>query len=152
MLFISRAEVEQLLDLDALMDALETAFIELSEGRASVPPRVAAFPHGGLLGAMPGYVSGTLAAKLVSVFPKNVDHGRPSHQALIALFDATNGTPLAIMDGTEITATRTACASAVATRALARKDVEILAVIGAGVQGRAHLEAVPRVRRFTEVR
>jgi ornithine cyclodeaminase/alanine dehydrogenase-like protein (mu-crystallin family) len=97
---------------------------------------------------MPGYVDGVLAAKLVTLFP---DHD-PSHQALIAVFDAETGTPQAVMDGTHITAIRTGASSAVATRALAREDSRVLAVLGAGVQGRSHLEAVRRVRRFEEVR
>ena len=152
MLFLSRRDVEALLDVDELMDALEAAFIELSSGRASVPPRVAAFAPGGFLGAMPGYVGDTLEAKLVAVFPENEVKGIPSHQALIALFDAQTGTPLAFMDGTYITATRTAAASAVATRALARAEVGVLAVLGAGVQGRSHVQLIPRVRDFDEIR
>ena len=124
-------------------------FVELSAGRASVPPRVAAYvPERGLLGAMPGYVDGVLAAKLVALFP-----GRdPSHQALIAVFDAETGTPRALMDGTHITAVRTGASSAVATRALARENARVLTVLGAGVQGRSHVEAVRRVRSFEEVR
>ena len=118
MLVLSREEVERLLDVDELLERLERAFVELSAGRASVPPRVAAFAPAGLLGAMPGYVDGVLAAKLVALFP---DH-EPSHQALIAVFDAETGTPLAVMDGTHITAVRTGASSAVATRALARED------------------------------
>jgi ornithine cyclodeaminase/alanine dehydrogenase-like protein (mu-crystallin family) len=97
---------------------------------------------------MPGYVNGVLAAKLVALFPGH----EPSHQALIAVFDSETGTPLAVMDGTHITAVRTGASSAVATRALAREDARVLAVIGAGVQGRSHLDAVTRVRRFEEVR
>jgi alanine dehydrogenase len=147
-LVLSRADVERLLDVDVLLERLERAFVELSAGRASVPPRVAAFAPAGLLAAMPGYVDGVLAAKLVALFP---DH-EPSHQALIAVFDATTGTPLAVMDGTHITAVRTGASSAVATRALAREDARVLAVLGAGVQGRSHVEAVRRVRDFEEVR
>jgi alanine dehydrogenase len=148
LLVLSREEVERLLDVDALLERLERAFVELSAGRASVPPRVAAFAPAGLLGAMPGYVDGVLAAKLVALFPEHV----PSHQALIAVFDAETGTPLAVMDGTHITAVRTGASSAVATRALAREDARVLAVLGAGVQGRSHLDAVRRVRSFDEVR
>jgi alanine dehydrogenase len=147
-LVLSRADVERLLDVDVLLERLERAFVELSAGRASVPPRVAAFAPAGLLAAMPGYVDGVLAAKLVALFP---DH-EPSHQALIAVFDATTGTPLAVMDGTHITAVRTGASSAVATRALAREDARVLAVLGAGVQGRSHVDAVRRVRDFEEVR
>ena len=96
---------------------------------------------------MPGYADGVLAAKLVALFP---DH-EPSHQALIAVFDAETGTPLAVMDGTHITAVRTGASSAVATRALARENARVLAVLGAGVQCRSHLDTVRRVRPFEEV-
>lgn len=97
---------------------------------------------------MPGYVDGVLAAKLVTLFPGH----EPSHQALIAVFDAETGTPTAVMDGTHITAVRTGGGSAVATRALARDDARVLTILGAGVQGRSHLDAVGRVRDFQEVR
>jgi alanine dehydrogenase len=149
MLVLSQDDVARLLDVDLLLERLERAFVALSAGRASVPPRVAAFvPERGLLAAMPGYVDGILAAKLVALFP---DHD-PSHQALIAVFDAETGTPQAVMDGTHITAVRTGASSAVATRALAREDARVLAMLGAGVQGRSHLDAVRRVRVFDEVR
>lgn len=153
MLFLSEAEVRRLLDPVVLVDALADAFVELSGGRASVPPRVAAAtPGGSFLAAMPGYVDGVLETKLVTVFPSNSALGMPTHQAVIALFDATNGSPLALLDGTHITAVRTAAASALATRSLAREDARVLAVLGAGVQGRSHLELVSRVRPFQEIR
>jgi ornithine cyclodeaminase/alanine dehydrogenase-like protein (mu-crystallin family) len=151
-LVLSRAEVRRLLDLDQLLEALERAFVELSAGRASVPPRIAASTERGFLAAMPGYADGILETKLVSVFAGNHDVGLPSHQATIALFDDETGKPLALMDGTEITAVRTGAASAVATRALARPDARVLAVLGAGVQARSHIDAVTRVRQFDEVR
>lgn len=142
-----------MLDLDALRPALADALIELSAGRASMPPRIVAqTPEGGLLSAMPAYVAGVLESKLVSIFPGNRGSQRPSHQALIALFDAHHGTPLAILEGAEITAARTAAVSALATEVLARPDARVLTVLGAGVQARAHLQAVPRVRPFTEIR
>ena len=149
MLVLSQDEVARLLDLDLLLQRLERAFVELSAGRASVPPRVAALvPERGLLAAMPGYVDGVLEAKLVALFPGH----DPSHQALIAVFDAETGTPRAVMDGTHITAVRTGASSAVATGALARDNAKVLAVLGAGVQGRSHMDAVRRVRPFHEVR
>jgi len=86
----------------------------------------------------------------VSLFPRNAD--RPTHQAVIIVFDAENGTPVALMDGEAITAARTAAGSALATELLARRNAQVLAVIGTGVQARAHLRAVPRVREFREVR
>jgi alanine dehydrogenase len=147
-LVLAREQVEALLDVDVLLERLEGAFVELSAGRASVPPRVAAFAPDGFLAAMPGYVDGVLEAKLVSVFPDR----EPSHQALIAVFDGETGAPRAVMDATHITAVRTGASSAVATRALAREDAKVLAVLGAGVQARSHLDSVPRVRRFEEVR
>jgi ornithine cyclodeaminase/alanine dehydrogenase-like protein (mu-crystallin family) len=153
-LILNRSEVESLLDVDELIDVLAPAFVEVSAGRTSVPPRVAAFAPNetGFLGAMPGYVDGVLEAKLVSVFHGNHERGIPSHQALICLFDGETGSPLAVMDGAHITAMRTAAASALATRTLARDDVKVLAVLGAGVQGASHLELVPRVRSFEEIR
>ena len=144
--------MRRLLDLDRLIERLAFAFVELSGGRASVPPRIAARSAEGLLAAMPGYLNGILATKLVSVFPHNHGQGLPSHQALIALFDPVNGTPLAVMDGTYITAARTGAAAALSTRELARPDARTLAVLGAGVQGRSHLVAHARVRDFSEIR
>ena len=152
MIFLSQADVKELLDLDALIDALAAAHQELSEGKASMPPRIAAFAErNGLLGAMPAYLpSAGLACKLVSLFPENRD--RHTHQALICVFDPTNGTPVALMDGTYITATRTAAGSALATRLLARDDAHVLAILGSGVQARTHADALGRVRRFDEIR
>jgi ornithine cyclodeaminase/alanine dehydrogenase-like protein (mu-crystallin family) len=153
LLYLSRAEVEALLDVDAMLDALAGALAAYSTGKASAPPRVAVRVERGFLGVMPGYVSGVaLESKLVSVFPENDAHGLPSHQGLIALFDEETGSPLAIMDGTYITAIRTGGAAAVAARALAREDARVLAILGAGVQGSSHLETFPRVRDFEEIR
>jgi ornithine cyclodeaminase len=153
LIFLSEAEVRELLDLDELVDALAAAHRDLSAGEASMPPRIAALvqERQGLLGVMPAYLpSAGLACKLVTLFPQNVD--RHTHQAVIAVFDPENGTPLALMDGRYITATRTAAGSALATRLLARDDAEVLALIGTGVQARSHARALPRVRRFTEIR
>ncbi len=156
MLFLNRQEVESLLDLDRLTDALGSAMAELSAGRVSLPARIAAMipEHDGLLAAMPAYLgsSHTLAVKLVSVFPGNAPQGLPSHQALIAVFDSSTGAPLAVMDGAAITATRTAAGSALATRLLARPDAGTLAILGTGVQARAHARTIPRVRKITEIR
>ena len=152
MIVLSQEEVQELLDLDELVDALAAAHVDLSAGDASMPPRIAAFAqHDGLLGVMPAYLpSAGLACKLVTLFPRNRD--RHTHQALICVFDEENGTPIALMDGTYITATRTAAGSALATRLLAREDARVLAVLGAGVQARAHARALGRVREFAEIR
>jgi ornithine cyclodeaminase len=150
---LSQSEVRELLDLDRLVDALADAHRDLSAGKASMPPRIAAMvaEQDGLLGAMPSYLpSAGLACKLVTLFPRNRD--RETHQAVICVFDPENGTPLALMDGTFITATRTAAGSALATRLLAREDSRVLALVGTGVQARSHARALPRVRSFEEIR
>jgi len=152
-IFLSEAEVRELLDLDELVDALASAHRDLSAGDASMPPRIAALvqERQGLLGVMPAYLpSAGLACKLVTLFPQNID--RHTHQAVIVVFDPEHGTPLAVMDGTYITATRTAAGSALATRLLAREDAEVLALLGTGVQAHSHARALPRVRKFTEIR
>ena len=154
MLILSRSEVERLLDLDELIEALAAAMSDLSAGRASSPPRVAAqIPErAAFLGAMPARVpsSDALTSKLVSVFPQNTT--LPTHQAVIAAFDPETGEPTAFLDGTAITALRTAAGSALSTRLLAREDATTLAILGTGVQARAHAQALPRVRAFTEIR
>jgi len=153
MLVLSRSQVEELLDLDALVEAVAAAQADLSAGAASMPPRIAALvtEHDGLLGVMPAYLpSAGLACKLVTLFPRNRD--RHTHQAAIMVFDPDNGSPVALMDGTYITATRTAAASALATRLLAREDASVLAVLGSGVQAQSHGRALAHVRDFTEVR
>jgi alanine dehydrogenase len=154
LLYLSRADVERLLDIDAMLDALGNALVLFSSGVTSVPPRSAArVGELGLMGAMSGYVPGVaLEVKLVSVFPGNHHRGLPSHQALITLFDEKDGTPLAVMDGTYITAIRTGGTAAVAARTLARADAEVLAILGAGVQGRSHLETFSKVRDFKNIR
>ncbi|MGD0695817.1 MAG: ornithine cyclodeaminase family protein [Terriglobia bacterium] len=156
MLFLNRREVEKLLDLDRLIEGLADAMIELSAGRVSMPARnvVEIAPSRGLLAAMPVYLgsTNTLSTKLVSVYPENGGCGIPSHQAVVLVFDATTGTPVAIMDGTSITAARTACGSALATRLLARPEARVLTILGAGVQARSHARAIPRVRQIKEVR
>ena len=153
MLILGRSDVQELLDLDALIDALAAAHADLSAGKASMPPRIAALvdDRDALLGAMPSYLpSAGLACKLVTLFPHNRD--RETHQAIICVFDPETGTPAAVMDGTYITAMRTAAGSALATRLLARDDARVLAILGTGVQARSHARLLPRVRSFEEIR
>jgi alanine dehydrogenase len=151
MLVLTRAEVEELLDLEELVGALARAHEELSSGACSMPARIAATNEDGLLGAMPAYLpSAGLGCKLVTLFPHNT--GRPTHQAAIVLFEPDSGTPLALMDGTYITATRTAAAAALAARLLARPDARVLAIIGTGVQARSHARAFAGIREWREIR
>lgn len=153
MLVLDKREVESLLDPDALRAAVGAALADLSAGRASMPTRIAALvpERDALLAAMPAYLpgAGALTTKLVSLFPRNTD--RPTHQAVIVAFDPQTGSPAALMDGEAITAARTAAGSALATDLLSRGDATTLAVLGAGVQARAHLRALPRVRKFREI-
>lgn len=154
MLVLNRREVDDLLDVDALIDALAGAMDDLSAGRVSMPPRnFAMVADRGLLAAMPAYVGSSelLAAKLVLVFPGNASENLETHQAMVAVFDPQTGVPVALLDGAAITATRTACCSALATRLLARDDARVLAIVGSGVQARTHARAVSRVRDFDEV-
>ncbi|MFI5284517.1 MAG: ornithine cyclodeaminase family protein [Candidatus Dormibacterales bacterium] len=154
LLYLTRADVERLLDVKAMLAALSQALVKYSAGETSVPPRAAArVADRGLLGVMPGYVPGVaLEVKLVSVFPANDHRGLPSHQGLIVIFDEDNGAPVALMDGTFITAIRTGGTAAVAAKALARENATVLAILGAGVQGRSHLATFPLVRDFSEIR
>jgi len=154
MLVLSAEDVETVLDLDRLVDALEAAMVDLSAGQASMPSRVAATVSGrrAILAAMPAYLPSAkaLTTKLVSLFPENRD--RPTHQALICCFDPETGSPVALMDGTYVTAVRTAAGSALATRLMARSNAEVVAVIGTGVQAGSHARALARVRGIRLVR
>lgn len=156
MLVLSRSEVADLLDLDELIDALAVAMSDLSAGRASVPARMGAVvpDADGRLMAMVAFVPSqpALVAKVVSLFPLNAGTSLPTHQALIVAFDPQTGAPLAVLDGTEITAVRTGACSALSVRLLARKTSSVLAVLGTGVQARAHARAVPRVRDISTIR
>jgi ornithine cyclodeaminase/thiomorpholine-carboxylate dehydrogenase len=154
LLVLGREEVEALLDPDALLAALADGFIALSAGTVQAPTRSALGAAGtGHLLVKPAWIAGhPMAVKLVSTFPGNRDRGMPTIQAVIALVDALTGTPLAIMDGSHITAMRTAAGAALSARCLARADARVLAIVGAGVQGLAHLQLLPRVRGITEIR
>ncbi|RTL64556.1 MAG: ornithine cyclodeaminase family protein [Pseudonocardiaceae bacterium] len=155
MLVLGKDDVAALLDPAALVDAVAVAMADLSAGRASAPHRIgAAVEDRGLLAAMPAYCPslGLAAAKLLTVYPDNMVAGHPVHQATISTFDPVTGAPTAIMDGDLITAMRTAAASALSVRLLARPDARVLAVLGTGPQALEHLRLVTPERSFTEVR
>ncbi|GAC1356770.1 MAG: ornithine cyclodeaminase family protein [Ktedonobacteraceae bacterium] len=153
-LMLNETEVQSLLDPDALLDALADGFRALSSGLVDAPKRIGvSVPNTGFLLAMPAYQQGReITVKLVSVFHGNQRLGIPTHQALICLFDPETGTPLSFMDGTSITALRTAGAAALSTKLLARTNTHVLAIIGAGVEGHSHLRMLPHVRPFSEIR
>src|SRR3954447_7750245 len=152
MRILSRADVERCLDPAALLDAVSAGLQALSAGAIDAPPRFGVRSEDGSLLTMPGRrAGGPFVVKLVGVFPGNTALALETHQAVIALFDATTGRCLAFMDGEHITALRTAAAAALSVRALARADARVAAIVGSGVQARAHLLMLPLVRDFAEI-
>jgi alanine dehydrogenase len=153
---LTAADVERVLDPDELVEALAGAFARLSAGEASMPQRIAVEvpERSGAVLLMGAHLEGrpSLTTKLVSLFPDNPRGGPPTHQAAILVFDAATGTPAALMDGTSVTELRTAAGSRLATRLLARPDASVLAIVGTGVQARAHARALARERRWAEIR
>jgi len=151
--FLSKQCVARLLDPKALLDALEQGFADLSEGRVACPVRPElSVPDAGFLLPMAAWQAGhSMTVKMVTVFDGNVERGQPSHLALICLFDPQTGATRTIMDGEHITALRTAGSAVVSVRLLARPDAKRLTILGAGVQGRAHLLLAPLVRDFDEI-
>ncbi len=148
---INAAQVSELLEPGQLRSALEVALVAQAGGKANVPPRIAAAAPNGMVAAMPGYLDGVgLATKIVSIFPGNV--GLPSHMGVIVYFDVATGMPLALLDAEKITEDRTAMAAAIATDLLARADASVLTIVGAGAQGKAHVEAFGALRDWQEVR
>ncbi len=136
---------------------MASALRSLAEGRSVQPVRTVFRPPtaAGLMSLMPAFRVDDLPVfglKAICVFPGNPAQGKDAHQGAVLLFSAETGEPLAVENATAITAVRTAAVSAVATDVLARKDAGVLAVIGAGIQGRAHLEAISLVRSLREVR
>ncbi len=153
---INEGQVIDLLSMPACIDLMKEALSSLSQGRANMPLRSAMWlpERKGLLGMMPAYNidTGTMGIKVVSVFPDNYDTEFDSHQGGVMLFETTNGRPLALVDGSAITAIRTAAVSAVATDLLSRKDAGDLAILGSGTQAKQHLEALLQVRKIRRVR
>jgi len=154
MIVLDESRVRDLLQLEALIPAMERALIDFSAGRVVQPVRtiVPTATAGAFFGVMPAVYGDVLGAKLVAVFPENGRLGLPSHLATIQLFRSATGEPLATMDGRLITELRTAAVSAAAAKALARPDARVLAVLGTGVQARAHVRALRLVRPFDEIR
>ena len=145
--------MQQRLHYQDLIPEIAQALAALSSGKVVQPVRTVlpVAPHDGFFAVMPAYADGgALGAKLVTFYPQNV--GIHTHHAVIVMFKAETGEPLAVMDGRLITEMRTAAASAVATQRLARPDSSVLAILGSGVQAGSHLAALRHVRAFKEVR
>ncbi|HEX9921872.1 MAG TPA: ornithine cyclodeaminase family protein [Anaerolineae bacterium] len=156
-LILNHAEVEELLPMPACITVMTEALTALARGQVHQPLRMVVRPPEatGLMGLMPAYMSGEHAAyglKAVCVFPGNPAIGKDAHQGSVMLFSAETGELLALMNASAITAIRTAAVSGVATRLLAREDAAELAIIGAGVQARTHLQAMAAVRPLKRVR
>ncbi len=147
---LSREDVRRALPMRQAIEVMKGAFAQLSSGQADAPLRTALDvpDHNGVTLFMPAYLSADdqMAVKIVSVFNDNPAQGLPLIHALVVVVDATTGKPAAVMDGTYLTALRTGAASGAATDLLARKDARVVAVFGAGAQGRTQLEAVCAVR------
>jgi alanine dehydrogenase len=145
-LFLGRADVERLLTPQICLGAIEHAFRLIGEGKAPPPAILAMHAERGSFHVKAGMLTTDrpyFAAKLNANFPENGSrHGLPTIQGVVVLSDASNGTPLAIMDSGSITALRTAAASALAARHLARKGWRTLAIVGCGGQAVAHLRAL----------
>jgi ornithine cyclodeaminase/alanine dehydrogenase-like protein (mu-crystallin family) len=149
--YYDEEKVRSLLRVEELIPAMRRTMAEFSAGQWKQPLRGVLAQHGGFFGIMPA--SGeSMGIKMVTFYPGNAGTSLPTHMAIIALFDPKTGEPIALMDGRYITEMRTAAVSAVATDVLAAPGAKVLALLGAGVQGRAHLEVLRHVRRFEEVR
>ncbi len=148
---LTEEDIYRLISMEEVIAAMEPALARFSAGEFVQPVRtvVPVAAHGGFFATMPAY-AGALGVKLVTFYPNN--QGVPTHLATIMLFKPETGEPLVTMDGRLITEMRTAAVSAVATRALARPDASILAILGSGVQASSHLEALRLVRDVREVR
>jgi ornithine cyclodeaminase/alanine dehydrogenase-like protein (mu-crystallin family) len=149
--------VRELLDDAACIALVEQAMIATSEGETVQPPRwmmaLPTAPHA-VLGLMPGLLpdAACFGAKVTAVYPENHMLGLPSHQSLILLYEKQHGAPVAVIDGAEVTAARTAAASAVATRALAHPDAGDLAILGYGTQAERHIAAIRQIRPVRRIR
>jgi ornithine cyclodeaminase len=154
---LNQSEVEHLLDMEGCIEAMAGILEALARGELFQPLRSIAFPPGESsgIGLMPAHRSGADAAyalKTICLFPDNPKRGLDAHQGTVTLFSGETGEVRALMNASAITAIRTAAVSAVATRLLAREDASELAIVGSGVQGRSHIEAMRAVKPWERIR
>ena len=157
LLVLSAPAVHELVSHAECADAMRAALAALARGQADQPLRTVLKPAGaaGMLGLMPSYrrgEAGAYAVKAICIFPGNPVLGLDTHQGVVLLSSAQTGEPLALLNASAVTELRTAATSVVATGLLARDDATELAIIGTGVQARAHLLAIAASRRLTQVR
>ena len=157
-LVLSHADVHAALAPDDCERAIVEVLIAQSTGAAYAPLRNVMIAPGasGLMGLMPAYAAAdqqrTFALKAVCVMPENPSRGLDAHQGVVTLFDGDTGIPTAILNASAVTEIRTAAVTAAATRQLARRDSAVLAILGSGVQARAHLRSLRDVRDWDQVR
>jgi ornithine cyclodeaminase len=155
-LVIGATDVVRILTMERCIEAIDRVMRRVSLGKTQLPLRnVLTLPGSqNLFAAMPGCIDTPIAlgAKLVTVFPHNAQKGLSSHNGVVVLLDAETGLIAAVIDASAVTAIRTAAATAVATRALARPDSTTLALLGAGEQAVTHLEAMAKILPLTGVR
>ena len=156
-LVLSEAEVVEHLPMADCIEAMEDVLVARARGEAQMPLRSVLRGEGsaGLLGMMPAYRGAAPPAysvKTVCIFPGNPRLGLDAHQGVVVLFDGQTGRPTAVLNGSAVTSIRTAAVTALATRLLAREDARTLAILGSGVQARAHLRSLMLVGAFEEVR
>lgn len=155
-LWLNDATLRRLLPIADLIQAMRAALLSFSAGNVRQPVRsvieIDSAPS--FLASMPAYAPEmpALGAKLVSVFVGNTSFGLPSHSATVILLNPATGALLAVLDGSYITEARTAAVSALAVKALALPETPVLAILGSGVQAGSHIEALPHVRSFREIR
>jgi ornithine cyclodeaminase len=161
LLILSHEDVVATLTPAACIEVMAEVLAARARGEAYMPLRSVMMASGasGFMGLMPAWRGSDGAGggaafglKAICIMPGNPARGLDSHQGIVALFDGDVGTTTAILDASAVTEIRTAAVTALATRTLAREDASVLAILGAGVQGRAHLNAMPLVRRFSQVR
>ncbi len=152
---INAAEVRQLLPMSHCINVMAEAMQAASAGAVTVPPRISMplVDSDGYLIVMPGSVPDVriYGTKIIGLHPDNPGEGRPAIQGFVALFDYDTGEPIAVVDGAEITAIRTAAASGLATRHLARGDSRSHGLLGTGVQAATHIEAIATVATIEDV-
>lgn len=161
-LVLSHADVHAALAPDECERAIVEVLIAQCRGAAYAPLRTVMIPPGapGFMGLMPAYASGewdpthsrAFALKAICLMPANPSRGLDAHQGVVTLFDGDTGMPTAILNASAVTEIRTAAVTAAATRRLARSDSAVLAILGSGVQARAHLRSLRGVRAWDQVR
>ena len=153
LLVIDRETVRALLTYEVCTPLMREAMIALSAGRTQQLLRqIIDLGGGDAFGVMPGAMAETVGAKLITVFPGNHAKGVQSHQGLLTLFDPKSGAPVAVIHAGEVTAIRTAAATAAATEVLARPDARRLAILGTGEQAHTHAHAIAQARALDEIR